>query len=80
MGYPNLEAEMKRQGITGKEIASYLNIGNNTVYSWLNGANASFPIAKARDVRDHFFPRQSLDDLFSEDPITADELANASNT
>ena len=73
MGYPNLEAEMKRQGITGKEIASYLNIGTNTVSSWFNGANASFPIAKARSVRDHFFPSQTLDYLFSEEPITPND-------
>jgi len=74
MGYPNLEAEMARQGITGKELASYLNIGTNTISSWLNGANASFPILKARDVRDHFFPNQSLDYLFAEDPIPTKEV------
>ena len=72
MGYPNLEAEMKRQGITGKELASFLNIGTNTLSSWFNGANASFPISKARDVRDHFFPKQSLDYLFADDPIPTD--------
>lgn len=69
MGYPNLKAEMARQGITGKEIASYLDVDSNTISSWFNGAKASFPILKARDVRDHFFPTQSLDYLFAEDPI-----------
>ena len=74
MGYPNLEAEMARNGITGKEMASYLEVGGNTISSWMNGADAAFPIVKAKRVRDHFFPKQSLDYLFAEDPIPT-ELA-----
>ena len=70
MGYPNLEAEMSRQRITGKDMASYLGVGNNTMSSWMNGANAAFPIMQAKKVRDHFFPKQSLDYLFAEDPIS----------
>lgn len=72
MGYPNLEAEMSRQGITGKEMASYLEIGSNTISSWLNGANAAFPITRAKQVRDHFFPKLSLDYLFAEEPISTE--------
>ena len=75
MNYPNLEAEMKRSGITGETIAKGLGIGRNTLSSWMNGADAAFPIIKAKQTRDMFFSGQSLDYLFAENPITD----NASN-
>lgn len=70
MIYPNLEAEMKRSGITGDEIAQKIGISRGTLSVWMNGANAAFPIIKAKQVRDAFFEGQSLDYLFSEAPIT----------
>ncbi|MBQ9000448.1 MAG: hypothetical protein IJ087_01165 [Eggerthellaceae bacterium] len=69
MSYPNLEAEMNRYGITAKQIANYLGRGGNTVSAWMNGAEAAFPIMKAKMVRDHFFPNNTLDYLFSEVPL-----------
>jgi len=35
----------------------------------MNGANAAFPIIKAKEVRDKFFSGQSLDYLFDEEAI-----------
>lgn len=72
MKYPNLEAEMKRSGITGKEISKRIGIGENTLSIWMNGADSAFPIIKAKQVRDEFFAGQSLDYLFSEEPIVAE--------
>ena len=69
MSYPNLEAEMNRYGITGGEIGAYLGRGANTISSWMNGADAAFPIVKAKMVRDHCFPGNSLDYMFSEVPL-----------
>jgi transcriptional regulator with XRE-family HTH domain len=66
--YPNLEAEMKRSGITGAEIAQCIGVGRGTFSSWMRGADAAFPIIKAKRVRDEFFVGQSLDYLFSETP------------
>ena len=70
MKYPNLEAEMKRSGITGSAIAERIGVGRNTLSGWMNGADAAFPIIKAKQVRDEFFVGQSLDYLFSETPDT----------
>lgn len=68
MRYPNLEAEMKRAGITGNTVAEHLNIGRSTFSGWMNGAKSAFPIAKAKEIRDEFFKGQSLDYLFDESP------------
>ena len=69
MGYPNLKAEMRRHGIGNKDIADNLHIAVSTVSVWLNGADSAFPILKAKEVRNRFFPNLSLDYLFSESPI-----------
>lgn len=68
MKYPNLEAEMKRSGVTGSAIAERIGVGRNTLSYWMNGADSAFPIMKAKQVRDEFFVGQSLDYLFSEEP------------
>ena len=68
MKYPNLEAEMKRVGVTGIMIAEYLHVGRNTISHWMNGTKSAFPIATAKKIRDEFFKGQSLDYLFDESP------------
>ena len=68
MTYPNLEAEMKRSGLTGEAVAKGIGIGRNTLSTWMNGANAAFPIVKAKQVRDKYFKGKSLDYLFYEIP------------
>ena len=69
MNYPNLEAEMKRYGVTGTEIANRIGVGRGTLSMWMNGSDSAFPIIKAKEVRDKFFEGQSLDYLFAEEPI-----------
>ena len=66
--YPNLEAEMARSGITGAMISNNLGISRGTLSTWMNGADAAFPIMKAKRVRDEFFEGMSLDYLFDEEP------------
>ena len=68
MRYPNLEAEMTRAHVTGAAIAERIGVGRNTLSAWMNGADAGFPIIKAKQVRDEFFRGQSLDYLFDENP------------
>lgn len=79
MSYPNLEAEMSRHGVTARQIATFLHRGENTISSWMNGADAAFPIMKAKMARDHFFPNNTLDYLFSEIPLPPEEIANSKN-
>ena len=69
MSYPNLEAEMKRLDVSGVEIANEIGVSKSTFYSWLNGTGSAFPISKALAVRDTFFKGQSIDYLFSEEPM-----------
>ena len=69
MKYPNLEAEMKRSGVTGTMVAERIGVGRGTLSNWMNGADAAFPIIKAKQVRDEFFAGQSLDYLFDEKPL-----------
>lgn len=73
MSYPNLEAEMARAGVTGKAMAEFLGVGRNTLSAWMNGADAAFPIIKAKQVRDGLFPGMSLDYLFDETSFKADQ-------
>ena len=61
---------MNRFGITGIEMAKRIGVGRSTLSGWMNGADAAFPIIKAKQVRDELFPGQSLDYLFDESPIT----------
>jgi transcriptional regulator with XRE-family HTH domain len=55
MAYPNLIAEMKRQGITPKAIAEVVDKSPDTINNWLKG-KGEFPIGKAFAVQEKFFP------------------------
>ena len=69
MAYPNLTAEMKRQGITPKTIAEAVEKSPDTINNWLKG-KGEFPIGKAFTVQAKFFPTLPISYLFSQTPIT----------
>ena len=75
--YPNLEAEMKRSGVTCSEMAKQIQVSRGTLSAWMNGTNSAFPIIKAKQVRDQFFEGMSLDYLFDSAPIVTDERRSA---
>ena len=63
MVYPNLKAEMARQGYTGSDIAKALGIHVSGAYLLLSGKR-SLPIRKAMQIRNELFPGMTLDYLF----------------
>lgn len=69
MAYPNLTAEMKRQGIGTRNIAEAVSKSPDTVSNWLKG-KGEFPIGKAFTVQEKFFPTLPIEYLFSPTPIT----------
>lgn len=61
--YPNLAAEMKREGITGKAMASGLGVHSSGFYLILQGKR-SLTIGMAHKIRAKFFPDLTIDYLF----------------
>lgn len=61
--YPNLAAEMRREGITGKELASGLGVHPNRIYLILQGKR-DITVIMARKIRELFFPDLTIDYLF----------------
>lgn len=66
--YPNLKAEMARHGIRNKDIAEVLGVTPKTVSSKIN-CRTYFMTDEIVKIRDTFFPKISIDDLFSEETI-----------
>lgn len=60
----NLEAEMKRKGISRLDIANHLNVSYSTIHSRFNG-NSDWLYCECIKIRDTFFPDLELDYLFS---------------
>lgn len=63
--YPNLAAEMKRQGITGKSMASGLGVHSSGFYLILQGKR-NLTIGMAHKIQAKFFPNMTIDYLFFE--------------
>lgn len=42
MAYPNLKAEIARNGITGKELANRIGVSEVTFSRWINGASKPY--------------------------------------
>lgn len=59
----NLEAEMARNNISKKDIASFLGCSFRTIYSRFNG-ESQWTYAECVAIRDHFWPELELDYLF----------------
>ena len=54
--YPNLEAEMARNGITQKDIANLLGKTPETVCNWMNGRSGDFPVGAVFQLKEEMFP------------------------
>ncbi|MEA0555598.1 helix-turn-helix transcriptional regulator [Lysinibacillus irui] len=62
--FPNLEAELARQGIQRKDIAEKIGVRVATVSDKLNG-KYPFTLDEATAIKNIFFPNLSMDYLFS---------------
>lgn len=65
MVYPNLEAELKRNGISRKTIAKDFGLALSTVYSRLSGRTA-LTVSFADALRKRYKIAVPLDELFAE--------------
>ncbi|NCB99928.1 MAG: XRE family transcriptional regulator [Clostridia bacterium] len=63
MNCNNLEAEMKRIGISKQDLADFLDISYRTVHSRING-ESQWLYRECVSLRDEFFPGMRLDYLF----------------
>ena len=64
MIYPNLEAEMTREGITKKDISEFLGKSTVTISNWMNGGAGEFPVGAAMRMKAELFPNCSVEYLF----------------
>ena len=62
----NLEAEMKRYGVSRSDIADLLGLSYRTIHSRFNG-ESEWGYAECVKIRDMYFPDKSLDYLFETD-------------
>ena len=69
MAYPNLNAEMRRYGITQEQLAERIGRRPETVNRWMNGKNA-MPVVECFRIRETLFPSMSVDYLFADSPIS----------
>lgn len=63
----NLQAEMKRNGISNADLQAILSCSPKTVTNKLN-AHTPLSIWDAIKIRDTFFPSMDLEYLFSKEP------------
>lgn len=63
--YKNLEAELKRKGITRADVAEAVGINIATVSEKLTKENR-LKLSEAMKIKDCFFPDLSLEYLFAE--------------
>lgn len=59
----NLEAEMKRKGISRMDIAKLLGVSYSTIHSRFNGGEWLY--SECVIIRDTYFPDSTLDYLFA---------------
>ena len=64
IGCNNLEAEMKRKGISRADIAQTLGVSYSTIHSRFNN-NTEWLYSECVVIRDTYFPEHTLDYLFS---------------
>lgn len=61
----NLKAELKRNGITNKELSKKLRVTNKTIFNKLNGYS-EFTLSEIQIISE-IFPDLKLDYLFAEE-------------
>ena len=68
MRYSNLKAEMARKGISIEEVSKTLDIHRNSVANKING-DTPFTVEEAFKIHDKYFPKLSLDYLFTTEEL-----------
>lgn len=65
MMFPNLEAELKRRGITRGKIAQDFNLAISTVYARLSG-RSPLSVSFAKELKSTYEINVPLEELFDE--------------
>jgi len=68
--YPNLNAELARQGLTQDQMAEMIGRTPETVSRWMTGKNA-MPVGECFRIKETLFPTLSVDYLFASEPMAA---------
>ena len=72
--YPNLAAEMARNGIDYGSlydgVSGQIGKSRDTVANWVTGRAGELPTKVAFIIRDEYFPNLTVDYLFSNEPKT----------
>lgn len=63
MTYPNLKAEMARNGMTTQDVADAAGVSRKTVSNWLSSSGRP-DIEQAKKIRRELFPSCELGYLF----------------
>lgn len=74
--YPNLAAEMSRNGITAEKIAKQIGINAATMSAKINKKDR-MKLCEAARIRDAFFPNMSIDYLFSTELVERSKTESA---
>lgn len=61
--YSTLKAEMARKGVTGRELARSLNLGESTFSLKING-RSEFDLSEAKAIKDELGVNIPLEELF----------------
>lgn len=65
----NLEAEMKRNGISRQDIADFIGVSYSTIHTRFNGMS-QWGYEECVNIQEHFFPDKELKYLF---PLTEEK-------
>ena len=68
MRYPNLEAEMRRYGVTQRDMAERLGKRPETICRWMHPGAVTFPVDDAFEIARGLFGGLPVDYLFSDTP------------
>lgn len=69
--YPNLEAEMKRFGVTQQDLANDCSCRIETISNWMIGKSGDFSIGDAITITNRHFPGCDVKYLFQVNPEPA---------
>ncbi len=74
MSYPNIKAELKRNGASYGDVAKVLGMSTNNVSMKING-RVSLTAEEAKEIRESFCPDATLDYLLETPDRTAKAVA-----
>lgn len=63
-GYLNMKLELRREGISQKQVAEHLGMTTNNLNAKLNG-RVAFTVQEVVEMRNRFMPDATLDYLLS---------------